>query len=316
MKLSDNTIGVCLVTYNQENYIGQAVESVLRQKCTSPIVLYIGQDCSTDNTKAMCEKYATTYPDKVILINRESNQGLVGNTMSLLSQMRVDGCKYIAMLDGDDYWCDDYKLQKQMEVFAKHTDCGLVHTSVDVLRPYGLCQDNRTKETYGNVFNEIESYRISNCTVVFKTELLDLIDFKEFMGQGFMSCDYVMYAIFASKVPFAFIPARTAVWRRVLESVSNKHDVQRQIDYVRNDLAMWRYLAHLFPPRWSYDNQSAENYLHFCSFKIAFRLGDRQRCMKEYRLLSKGSRKGIQLKYLAAHSKSLTYLWRKWKHYI
>lgn len=309
-------IGVCMVTYNQEDYIGQAIESVLRQQCTWPIVLYIGQDCSTDHTGEICEKYAAEYPDNVVLVNRERNQGLVGNTMSLLSQMKTDGCEYIAMLDGDDYWIDDEKLQKQMDFFASHPECGLVHTCVDVLKPDGLCPDHRTKETYGNVFDCIESYTIGNCSVVFKSELLDLINFKEFVEQGFRSCDYVMYAIFASKVPFAFLTIHTAVWRRTHESVSNQQDVQRQIEYVYNDLAMWKYLAQLFPERWSYSEKAADAYLHSRGFNIAFRMGDRKRCKSEYLMLPKSNRKGLRLKYWVAHSEVLTNLWRKKKHYF
>ena len=108
-------IGVCIVTYNQEQYIAQAIDSVLMQvDCGHRVVAYIGNDCSTDMTGAICHQYAEKYPEHVVVIDNEQNLGLVGNTMNLLDIMRKDGCNYIAMLDGDDYWCDDHKLYKQL----------------------------------------------------------------------------------------------------------------------------------------------------------------------------------------------------------
>lgn len=316
--MSDNSlerIGVCMVTYNQEKFISQAIESVLMQKCTLPVILYIGQDCSTDDTKTICEKYASDNPNRVVLINNTHNLGLVGNTLSLLELIRKDGCKYVAMLDGDDYWCDEHKLQKQVSFMLSHPECGLVHTCVDELREGKIHPDKRDAEMFGHVFDRIESYQIGNCTVLFKTELLNMIDFEQFQNQGFKSCDYVMYAIFASKAPFAFLPIHTAVWRRGHESVSNKHDVEQQISYVNNDLLMWKYLANMFPNRWSYTEESASSYFHIRSFHIAFRLGDRHRCLREFELVPQKDRKGIYFKHCIAYSRLLMYLWRKYKHY-
>ena len=109
-------IGVCIVTYNQEQYIAQAIDSVLMQvDCGHRVVAYIGNDCSTDKTAEICRQYAMKYPEHIVFVDNEKNLGLVGNTMNLLDIMRKDGCNYIAMLDGDDYWCDDHKLQKQMD---------------------------------------------------------------------------------------------------------------------------------------------------------------------------------------------------------
>ena len=298
-------IGVCIVTYNQEEFIAQAISSVLEQEpCGQDVVAYIGEDCSTDRTGIICDDFANRYPEKIVVLHNDSNLGLVGNTLSLLERMRLDGCEYIAMLDGDDYWCDPFKLQKQMIVFDKHPDCGLVHTAVDVLFPSGVKRDKRKEFYYGNVFSRIETYGIGNCSVVFKTILLDLIDFEEFKKQGFKSLDYVMYACFSNKAPFAFIPDHTAIWRRDHVSVSNKNSVEHQIAYVQNDLAMWKYLAHRFPERWSYNECAAENYLHIRAFQIAFHFGDRKRAMEEAKHIKHASVK-LRIKMFVSHSSFL-----------
>ncbi len=85
-----NTIAVCLVTYNQEQYIAQAIESVLMQKVNATVRLFIGEDCSTDNTRAICQTYQNQYPDTIRLIEREKNMGLVRNTLDLLNRIYID----------------------------------------------------------------------------------------------------------------------------------------------------------------------------------------------------------------------------------
>lgn len=298
-------IGVCIVTYNQQKYIAQCIDSVLCQQCSEEVRVYVGNDCSTDNTADVCGSYV----DKIIFIDRPKNLGLVGNTMALLDQIRNDGCDYIAMLDGDDYWIDKQKLQKEFNYLENHPDYGLVHTQVNQLYPQGIKVDNRKDVREGCVFDIIEKYVICNCSVMFRTELLDMIDFDEFQNQGFESCDYVMYAIFASKTGFGFLPECTAVWRRGIESVSGSSNVDRKIYYVQNDLAQWRYLAKLFPERWSYTEQDGEDYLHWQAFNIAFRFGDRKRALQEVPYLKGSYRKKNRIKIIFVHSRFLMLLW-------
>lgn len=124
--------------------------------------------------------------------------------------------------------------------------------------------------------------------VSFSGQAYYLINFQEFSKQGFMSCDYVMYAIFSKYTKFGFIPEHTAIWRRGHSSVSNTNDVEKQINYINNDLSQWKYLAHVFPERWSYDNVSAERYYHNKAFKIAFNMGDYSMAKKECNYLCIG----------------------------
>jgi len=302
-------IGVCIVTYNEEKFIAECIDSALAQVCTEPMRVYVANDCSTDGTAEVCRSYS----DRIIFIGREHNLGLVGNTMALLDQIRKDGCEYVAMLDGDDYWCDKYKLQKQIDYMHAHPEYGLVHTCVDRLYPNKMRPDKRTLEIEGNVWSILEDYNIGNCTVLFKTDLLNLIDFDDFQHQGLKSCDYAMYCIFASKTQFGFLPDHTAVWRRGHESVSGSNCVEKQIAYVQNDLAHWRYLSKLFPKRFSFTEKAGKDYLHFCIFNIAFRFGDRKRALEEVPLITDDYRGKIRLKITVAHSALLTWCWHSVK---
>ena len=161
-------ISVFILTYNQEQYIGQAIESILNQKITFKVQLVIGEDCSTDATYAICEDYALTYPDKIKLLpSLGKNIGLLANYRRTLKE--CDGT-YIAICDGDDYWTDDLKLQKQVDFLENNQDYTIVYTAVDRLF------EDETQATYSYVppvtnlgFGQlIENNFIHSVTVLFK----------------------------------------------------------------------------------------------------------------------------------------------------
>lgn len=317
-------IGVCIVTYNQEQYIAQAIESVLMQEpCGHEVVAYVGNDCSTDGTGVICDEYSQRVRElgneriSVKVIHNKKNLGLVGNTMNLLDIMRKDGCEYIAMLDGDDYWYDDNKLQKQMAYMEAHPEFGLVHTCIDLQYPNKLVRDKRTSMPEGDVSSMVFDYKIGNCSVVFKTELLNHIDFEDFMNQGFMSCDYIMYIIFSCYTQFGFLPDHTAVWRRGHDSVSNTNDMEKQIRYIHNGMAMWRYSAKLFPDIFTANEKEIENWYHLSAFSIAFRYGNQSYALNELQYMSDDDKRSNRLKIIAAHSRWIMSLWnriRRWKN--
>ena len=109
-------VSVWMITYNQESYLGQAVESVLSQKTDFPFEIVIGEDCSTDGTREVCLGFQEKYPDKVRLVLHGENRGLVRNFWETLQHCRG---KYVAQLEGDDYWTDPKKLQKQVELLER-----------------------------------------------------------------------------------------------------------------------------------------------------------------------------------------------------
>ena len=98
MKEHNPYVSVCMVTYNQEAYISAAIESVLMQKdCEYELI--IADDCSTDGTLAICQKYQERYPDIIKLIRQSGNKGVVGNTKDCMIACKG---KYNAVCEGDD----------------------------------------------------------------------------------------------------------------------------------------------------------------------------------------------------------------------
>ncbi len=101
-----------MVTYNHENYIAEAIESVLMQQTNFKYRLVIGEDYSTDKTREICIQYKKKNPDKIHLILNKKNLGATQNSYNIHYACTA---KYQAMLEGDDYWTDPFKLQKQVD---------------------------------------------------------------------------------------------------------------------------------------------------------------------------------------------------------
>lgn len=130
MKLS-----VSIVTFQQVDYIRQAVESTLQQETRFPIEVIVGDDASTDGTLEVLEDIHAGAPDRVKLLRAKSNYGDFGlsNVMATIDSAQGE---YVAFLDGDDYWTDRFKLQRQVEFMDAHPEC-----AISAHRVEHVCED-------------------------------------------------------------------------------------------------------------------------------------------------------------------------------
>lgn len=146
-------VNIFMLTYNQEDFIAQTIESVLAQKTNFNYQLVIGEDLSSDSTRAICEKYANQFPDKIKLLPSLERLGLINNFIRTIKE--CDG-KYIAVLDGDDYWTDPFKLQKQYDFLESHPDYSIVYTGLRNLFPSGEFREKRWSNISGPLaFDEL-----------------------------------------------------------------------------------------------------------------------------------------------------------------
>ena len=177
-------VSVSIITYNHENYIGQAIDSVLMQKVDFPYEIIIGDDNSKDKTREVLKAYKKQYPNIIQLIlhpiDYDDIPGRTNNTTNLLN---CSG-KYIAMLDGDDFWNSPDKLQKQVDFLEKNPEYSLTFHQTDMLKSGGIIEPyEKLKSQLGSgdrSFSKMEVIRewfIQTSSMVyrnhFKTEFPD-----------------------------------------------------------------------------------------------------------------------------------------------
>ena len=114
---------VYMITYNQEDYIEEAIMSIINQKTSFPFLIIIGEDNSTDDTGLICENLKNKYPHLIRLIRNKVNLGPSKNASQIFELCFNSGAKFIAMLEGDDYWTDNLKLQKQVNYLENNPIC-------------------------------------------------------------------------------------------------------------------------------------------------------------------------------------------------
>lgn len=161
-----------MLTYNQEQFIAQTIESILMQETNFNYQLVIGEDASTDTTLAICQSYATRFPEKVLLLPAEKNMGLIANFMRTLKECVGT---YIAICDGDDYWTDVLKLQKQVDWLEGHQEYKMVYTLKKDLLPDGTFEKSAQlikPVTTGFEDLVLDNY-IPSVTVLFKNKTLE-----------------------------------------------------------------------------------------------------------------------------------------------
>lgn len=195
-------LNVCMITYNHENYICEAIESVIMQQTSFKIELIIGEDCSTDTTRIKCEEYAIKYPQLVRLIPAEKNLGMMHNFIRTL-----DACngKYIAICEGDDYWTDPLKLQKQVDFMEANPEYSFVFHNALIkyegkrIKDDMFCKDEVPDTT--DVTYHIGKFRVPTASIVLRREfIMELPEWFKYIYNG----DYalILFAALTGKAKY------------------------------------------------------------------------------------------------------------------
>ena len=134
--MSDKTplVSVCTLAYNHEPYIRECLDGILMQKTNFAFELLIHDDASTDGTADIIREYETKYPDIIKPIYQTENQYSKGVKVSLTYQFPRAKGKYIALCEGDDYWTDPLKLQKQVDFMEANSEIPCCFHIVDIFQ--------------------------------------------------------------------------------------------------------------------------------------------------------------------------------------
>jgi len=115
-------VSVIVTTYNHEKYISQALDSVITQKFDGDLEIIIGDDCSKDSTPEIIEEYKKSNIDTIIIPKNKYNLGITKNLQRCIKHCTGE---YIAICEGDDYWVDDKKIEKQVNYLESNIDCSM-----------------------------------------------------------------------------------------------------------------------------------------------------------------------------------------------
>lgn len=199
--MNDIILSIYVPTYNHEKYIAQALDSILMQKTEYSYEVLVGEDCSTDNTKKILEEYERKYPNVFKMFYREKN--MYGEKISNASDLKLR-CKgkYVICLEGDDYWTDEHKIEKQITFLEQHPEYMAVSHKCLVVDEYSnpngekYPECNDEKYTLKHFISEIMPGQLTtfmhrNC---FKNEFFE----SDIFFQGLIPGDKILYYTIAT----------------------------------------------------------------------------------------------------------------------
>ncbi|MDR1743953.1 MAG: glycosyltransferase [Dysgonamonadaceae bacterium] len=226
-------VSVIVITYNQEKYIHQTLDSILQQACKFDWELIVAEDCGTDNTRQICIDYQKQYPEKIKLLLQDSNKGVMGNYLNVLSLCRGE---YIAQCSGDDYWTDNNKLQKQVDFLENNKEYGLIFTDTDKYYENKKCFEravlkNKINSNYGFIDHLIKKGFCAPATWVYRSKFSPVnfhYEKKNYVDESFV---YLLDMFQISQV--YFLKETTAVYRIIPNSVSFQIDIKRKYCFLK-----------------------------------------------------------------------------------
>lgn len=227
-------VTIWCLAYNHNPYIRQCLQGFVEQKTTFAYEVLVHDDASTDGTQEIILEYQKKYPEMIKPILEKEN--LYSRHDGSLMKLQVEKCngKYIAFCEGDDYWTDPLKLQKQVDFLESHPDYGMCHTD------FSLSDGSRRRhysEIYqdGNYFPgmlEHENVMIGTLTVLFKKEVFDRTP-KYYFYNDFVAGDKPRWIELSKEAKIKYLSDITACYRILPHSASHSPSVEKNLSFRR-----------------------------------------------------------------------------------
>jgi len=222
-------VSVIIQTYNHRKYINQCLDSILNQNTNFEYEILLSEDNSSDNTRDICIKYANKFPKKIKLYlhNRKNNIKISGNPTGrycfVWNLLKAKG-KYIAICEGDDYWTDPNKLQKQVDFLEANVDYSICYHNIQDLYEK-MVKDSRLNRPENTILSILDLARgnfIQTVSIVFRNKISNYPDFFLKTPVG----DYPLYMLLAEIGKIYCIAENMAVYRVGVGIWSKQNRVQ------------------------------------------------------------------------------------------
>jgi len=251
-------VGVCMLVYNHEKYVTQAVESIVSQQTSFAFKLVIGEDCSTDKSREILIQLKQKYPDKIELLLEDKNLGMINNFYRTINAIDAP---YVAFCEGDDFWNTSDKLQLQFDYLEANPATGLVFSNLNIK------EKNRTIPSSIKIppdyslkpENLLVNNSIATCTVMCRKKLL--LEAQDFLGgRHFAMGDYPLWLYVAQKSTLAYLDKALATYRIVGGSATNQN-YGKQLQFLESQWEVKQLYAQKFTFPASITRQAEIHYL-------------------------------------------------------
>ena len=234
-------VSVVMITYGHEKYIRQAIEGVLMQQGDFDLELVIANDCSPDNTDAVVQDVLSHHSNAhwIRYVRHEKNIGMMPNFIFALQQATG---KYIALCEGDDYWTDPYKLQKQIDFLETNPDYVLTFHKVKILRPDGNFVDDfitKIPENYQTIETLAQFGNYIHTPSLVYRNIIGVLPYEMMISP---IGDYFLYLILAQHGKLKYFEEEMAVYRFGV----GIHSTQGQIKMAKSNFKLFTLLLSYF----------------------------------------------------------------------
>ena len=252
-------VSVVVLAYNRENFIVDALDSIVKQKVNFPFEIVIGEDRSTDNTARICQEFQEKYPDIVRLTSNKENLGLQENFVQ--SYNRCIG-EYIAICDADDFWINRKKLQTQVDFLDQHKEySACFHRAINYYQNDGSksISNGLHQKKINTVLDIINSNPVTFATVMFRRGLFGELPL---WFNQVKSNDFAIHVLNAEYGDYYFMNKVMSVYRRHKESVwgMSTFEKQAQISVLSRQVL----IDHYIDKNKSIYNKLVETYTNGC----------------------------------------------------
>lgn len=294
---------ISCMTFNHESYIRDALEGFVMQKTTFPFVVIVHDDASTDGTATIIREYAEKYPDIINPIYETENQYSKKDgslTCIMNAACEATGAKYIAVCEGDDYWTDPFKLQKQVDFLKANPEYGLVYSRVKIY--------SQEKKTFLNdwggpseSFEElIQANTIPTLSAVYQRKLYEKYCLEiQPITHNWLMGDYPMWLWIAKNSKIKFIDDITGIYRQLTQSASHSQKIIDRVLFAQSFEEIKLFYLKKYEQK-DYIQTITEARILQCELLVALLTKNKARiddCAKQMRNLSKELRLGYRLKY-------------------
>lgn len=249
------TVSIFVMVYNHGAYLEECLEGMLMQVCDFNFEIVVGEDCSPDNSREILMDYQNRYPGKFKLLLHETNIGAAKNQMEVFKN--CEG-KYIAMCEGDDYWVDPLKLQKQVDFLEANEDYVLTHSDIILKSSTGeyIKYSRRTiskffKESKDRktdvVKNLIKGNYIMTLTVLIeKNALFKALENITKNDTQIATIDYTIFLELSKLGKIHHQKEKTAVYRILPNSASNNINIDNRLRYIESTINISKFYNQKF----------------------------------------------------------------------